>query len=94
MGVHWSHLPCLYAIHQDEGIKIHKFQGNVTQLDLDDVQTFIEEFKEGTLPDHKKSQPKGSVANPGLVKVAVGQTFDEIVYDETKEVFVLFHSDT
>ena len=44
----------------------------MTQLDLDDVYTFIEEFKEGTLPDHKKSQPKGSVANPGLVKVAVG----------------------
>jgi len=55
------------------------------------LRQFIQQFVDGALKAHLKTQepPKD---NSGNVKVIVGSTFDSIVMDKTKDVFVEFYA--
>ena len=49
-------------------------------------------FCSGELKPIIKSQPVARKAKPGEVQVVVGNSFDEIVMDESKEVFIEFYA--
>jgi protein disulfide-isomerase A1 len=55
------------------------------------LQQFVQQFIDGSLQPHLKTQepPKD---NSGPVKVVVGSTFDSIVMDKSKDVFVEFYA--
>ena len=58
----------------------------------DSLTEFVESWKKGKLKPILKSQPAVPKAKPGKVQVVVGTTFDDIVMDETKEVFIEFYA--
>merc|ERR1712150_181706 len=53
---------------------------------------FIEDWKKGKLKPILKSQPVAPKAKAGKVQVVVGNSFDDIVMDESKEVFIEFYA--
>lgn len=58
---------------------------------VDALETFVNEFKDDKLKPYIKSEavPEN---NDGPVKVVVGETFDEIVNDPTKDVLIEFYA--
>jgi len=56
------------------------------------LEEFIEEFKKGKVKPTIKSQAPVARGKPGKVQVVTGKTFDDIVKDETKEVFIEFYA--
>ena len=62
-------------------------------MTADDVSKFVKDFKNGTLKPHLKSEktPEEQTAD-GLTTI-VGNTWDTIVNDPTKEVLVEYYVD-
>ncbi|VDP87668.1 unnamed protein product [Echinostoma caproni] len=52
---------------------------------------FIEKFRDGKLTPHIKSEPVPEPSDEATV-TAVGTTFEEIVNDGSKDVFIMFHA--
>jgi len=75
------------AIQDDR--KIYKFSGSPVNSEA--VRKFAEDFVAGEITPWLKSQepPK---ENSSPVTVVVGKTFEDIVHDETKDVFVEFYA--
>lgn len=67
-----------------DGGKKFVFDGKVT---LDEIKAFGEDFVEDKLKPFYKSDPIPAT-NDGDVKIVVGNNFDEIVLDETKDVLL------
>jgi len=61
------------------------------KFDVANLEKFVVEFKEDKLKPFIKSEPIPE-NNDGPVKVVVGETFDEIVNDPTKDVLVEFYA--
>ena len=55
------------------------------------MQKFAEEFVGGKIEKYIKSEPIPE-DNEGPVKVVVGKTFDDIVLNKEKDVFVEFYA--
>lgn len=58
----------------------------------DSLTEFVESWKDGKLKPILKSQPAVPRAKPGKVQVVVGNSFDDIVMDESKEVLIEFYA--
>ncbi|XP_066932342.1 protein disulfide-isomerase A4-like [Clytia hemisphaerica] len=58
----------------------------------DTLTEFVEEFLKGNLKPVIKSQRAAPKAKPGKVQVVTGNTFDQIIMDESKEVFIEFYA--
>lgn len=58
---------------------------------VDALEKFVNEYKEGGLKPFIKSDPAPAI-NDGPVKVVVGENFDEIVNDPTKDVLIEFYA--
>lgn len=58
---------------------------------MDNLRAFITSYKAGELTPKIKSDPIPESNDEG-VKVVVGETFDKIVMDETKDVLVEFYA--
>lgn len=56
-----------------------------------EVEAFIQDFLDGKLAAHMKSQ-EAPVENNGPVKIVVGTTFEEIVLDTSKDVLLEFYA--
>jgi len=61
------------------------------EFDGDVLSEFVSEFKAGNIKPKIKSAPKPK-KNKGPVKVVVGDTFDEIVMDDSKDVLIEFYA--
>jgi len=79
-----------------EDVNVILYDASGRRFALDDevneesLAEFIEEWKAGNLKPVIKSQPKPK--KQGVVKTVVGNTFDEIVKDESKEVLIEFYA--
>ncbi|KAG0614942.1 hypothetical protein M758_5G002500 [Ceratodon purpureus] len=58
---------------------------------VDNLKTFAANMYAGRLPVYYKSEPVPA-ENEGLVKIVVGKNFEEIVMDDTKDVFLYVHA--
>jgi len=58
---------------------------------VDTLENFVNEFKDGKLKPYIKSEPVPET-NDGPVKVVVGETFDQLVNDPTKDVLIEFYA--
>lgn len=83
-------LPVVRIIERgfDERVRKYKFEGKVTR---ETIKNFYNEWKSGLLKPYFKSEeiPK---SNSGVVKVLVGENFEEVVLDKLKDVVVFYHS--
>ncbi|KAJ4759933.1 Protein disulfide-isomerase [Rhynchospora pubera] len=86
---------CAYFGITGEGPKVIAFSGNDDQkkyslegeLTLEKIKKFAEDFLEEKLQPFYKSDPIPET-NDGDVKIVVGNNFDEIVLDESKDVLL------
>jgi len=60
-------------------------------ITTESVAAFVESFTKGELVPHVRSQ-EPPASNDGNVKVIVGKTYDELVINNEKDVFVMFHA--
>lgn len=89
MGVTDADLPTLRAI-VPSGMK--KFACPVAAADLtvDNIGSWVDDIKAGTVKPHLKSEPVPETQGP--VTTIVGTTWEEIVMDPTKDVLVKYYA--
>ena len=61
------------------------------ESDGSNLRAFLEKFENDELEPYVKSEPPPE-NNDGPVKIVVGHTFNDIVMDHTKDVFVKFYA--
>jgi protein disulfide-isomerase A1 len=90
MGVKDADLPTLRAIIPD---KMTKFTHEKTPADMtvDSIGAFVDGIKAGTIKPFLKSEPIPE-SNDGPVKVIVGDEWETIVKDPTKDVLVKYYA--
>ena len=66
------------------------YQDSVQSITVSSVKTFIDDKKANKLRPHFKSEPEPS--EQGAVTLLVGTTFNQVVKDSSKDVFVKFHA--
>jgi len=91
VGVTKDDLPTLRLVHPGESLKKFVWEGSVADLTVADVEKFVNDFNDGKLVAHRKSEPIPE-SNDGPVKTLVGLNFDDIVKDSTKDVFVKYYA--
>lgn len=88
-GLSASEAPVLRLINTDT---LKKFAMAETAIDKDTLKTFCQDVLDGKIKPHLKSEdiPEDWDKNP--VKVLVGKNFEQVVFDETRNVFVEFYA--
>uniref|UniRef100_A0A0G4GFL7 Protein disulfide-isomerase n=1 Tax=Chromera velia CCMP2878 TaxID=1169474 RepID=A0A0G4GFL7_9ALVE len=80
------------SVKDAEGpVKPKKFLLKEGAASLDSLKTFFGSWKAGKLPEYLKSEPVPAV-NEGPVKVVVADSFDDVVLDPQKDVFVKYYA--
>ncbi|CAH8357220.1 unnamed protein product [Eruca vesicaria subsp. sativa] len=62
-----------------------------TNLEVDQIESWLNDFKDGKVSPHKKSQPIPAENNEP-VKVVVGESLDEMVFNSGKNVLLEFYA--
>jgi len=88
-GLHESGEDVNVGLYDDQERKFALIDEEFSEESLTE---FIDTWKKGKLKPILKSQPVVPRAKPGKVQVVVGNSFDDIVMDESKEVFIEFYA--
>ena len=94
VGVKAGNLPTLRIISPEDKVFVYEWQGDwlLRDLTVDEITKFVTDFKKGALKPVLKSQkPKEPQTTNGLTEV-VGETWDSIVKDTSKDVFVYMYA--
>lgn len=91
IGVGAADMPTLRILHPGEQMNKYQFDKDVATVTTDDVKNWVNEWKNGNLTPHRKSEPIPE-SNDGPVKTLVGLNFEDIVMDPTKDVFVKYYA--
>ncbi|KAK3530698.1 hypothetical protein QTP86_032193, partial [Hemibagrus guttatus] len=88
-GLSASDAPALRFINTDT---LKKFTMTEAAINKDTLKRFCQDVLDGKIKPHLKSEdiPKDWDKNP--VKVLVGKNFEQVAFDETKNVFVEFYA--
>jgi len=81
----------IHAVGQDAKGQHFRMIDGYEKFDVANLEKFANEFKDGSLKPYIKSEPIPE-SNDGPVKVVVGENFDEIVNDPTKDVLIEFYA--
>jgi len=77
----------IVTFREDGGMEKYKFEGAIEKKEIIE---FLKQYFNGNLKPSYKSQEL-RVDNSKAVKTLVGNNFNDIVYDESKNVLVYFH---
>ena len=88
LGVKENDLPCIIIADTQNQLKKYKMTRKINEQN---INTFISDWESGKLKQYLRSQDPPT-KNLEAVKIVVGKTFDEIVLDNTKDVFIVFYS--
>ena len=91
IGVTEADTPTLRLISPSDTMLKYVYEGDVQALTGDDIKSYIEQYKAGSLSPHLKSEPVPENNNDPLT-VIVGKNWDEIVNDDTKDVLVKYYA--
>ena len=84
-------LPTVRILDPSKNMAKYTWEGSVKELKVDDIKTFVTNFKDGKLtPFLKSADPPADNSEP--VKVIVGKTFNEMVYDSGNDVLIKFYA--
>jgi len=86
-GVDESELPSVLVHGNSNGDDKRKFKGTLPAFSAGDIAKFVKGAAEGSIPRWVKSEA-APTSNTGAVKIITGNTVQEIVLDETKDVLV------
>lgn len=90
MGIDEFQVPTLRIM--DPEMKKYSYPGSIHQMTVESLSAFIEDFQQGKLQPHLKSQEIPDEDASKSVRTLVGKNFKEIVLDSGKEVFVKFYA--
>jgi len=91
IGVTKEDLPSLRLISPQDQMLKYVYEGDVQALTGDDIKSYIEQYKAGSLSPHLKSEPVPE-NNKDPLTILVGKNWDEIVNDDTKDVLVKYYA--
>jgi len=84
-------MPTIRLVEPGNELKKFKFEGDVNELSAEALDKFVNDFVEGKLAPHRKSDPVPE-SNDGPVKTVVGTEWEKIVGDETKDVLMEYYA--
>jgi protein disulfide-isomerase A1 len=90
LGISASDMPFSFIVKASEG-EVEKYKGN-SDLSEAGLLAFVQKWKNQELRKHLKSAEAPEDPYEGAVRVLVGSTFNEVVYDTTKDVLVEFYA--
>jgi protein disulfide-isomerase A1 len=90
MGVTEEDLPTLRA-YNPEGNKKYKCETGGRDLTAGKISEFMEDFLADKIPQVYKSEEIPE-SNNDTVKVVVGKTWEEVVMDPSKDVFIMYYA--
>jgi len=91
VGVDAKSAPCLRIIELGEDLVKYAYDKPLAELSTESIESFIADFKAGSLKAHLKSEPIPE-SNDGPVKTLVGGNWQDIVGDSTKDVLVKYYA--
>lgn len=91
-GVSADDVPSVWIIHPTAGQKAMKKYKMEKPITAKNIREFVAEFKEGKLVTIMKSEPIPTEPFDGHVRILVGKNFEEVAFDETKDVLVEFYA--
>ena len=90
VGVEKKDLPCIRLLDPTENMLKYVWEGDVSTINTENMKSYIQDFKDGKLEPHLKSEDIPE--EQGNLTVIVGKTWDKIVKDETKDVLVKYYA--
>lgn len=90
MGISEEDLPTLRAYNPD-GNRKFKCEIDPKELTADKISSFMEDLLQDKLQPIYKSEDVPS-SNNDTVKIVVGKTWEEIVMDPSKNVFIMYYA--
>jgi len=95
LDVEKSDLPAIRIMTQDplEGIQKYVYEESVLEMTVEKLTKFVDNVLNGD-GDHLHKSEEIPEKNDGPVTIIVGDTFDEIVMDGSKDVFLKLNSAT
>jgi protein disulfide-isomerase A1 len=88
LGLNLDTLPAILLNEQSDDGKKFLFNGSFSE---ESFAVFVQNYLDGKLAPFRKSEP-APASNDGPVKVVVADTFDALVWDNDKDVFIEFYA--
>jgi protein disulfide-isomerase A1 len=92
VGVEASDMPTMRLISPEENMLKYVWEGDAKNVTGDDIAKFVQDFKDGKLSPHLKSEPIPEPATIDGLTVLVGKSWDDVVKDPTKDVLVKYYA--
>ena len=89
LGVKASEQPAVVVVDPRGDLKKFKLESKPT---VESIKNFAVDWKNGKLSAYFKSEPVPKQDYEGNVRVLVGKNFEEVVYDQSKDVLVEFYA--
>lgn len=91
MGVTADMMPIIYALVPSKEMAKYRMPSPAAEWSVETISAFVGDVLEGKAEAHLKSEEIPET-NDGPVTVVVGKSFDEIVMDPTKDVFIKYYA--
>ena len=85
-------LPLLMLIDTNKAFTKYRYEDDISTINTLSIGEFIQNWKDGKLMPSFKSQEEPENEKHGNVTIIVGNSWDRIVNDATKDVLVLFYA--
>jgi len=92
IGVTKEDMPTLRVISPEETMLKYVYEGDASALSVDEIGKFVKDFKAGSLKPHLKSAARPEADTVEGLTTIVGSSWDEIVGDASKDVFVKYYA--
>ena len=92
IGVTSADMPTLRLISPEESMLKFVWEGDVSSMTVDNVKSFVSDFKAGNLKPHLKSAARPEADTVDGLTTLVGSSFEELVNDASKDVLVKYYA--